>query len=613
MNAAIAAAQRAACPRPSSSRSRRWSRVTRHARREHRRRQPRCLRARIAAVLISIPRERPERAVVLRLDAARARGRLPARARRARGADLDQHQPRHQRPRARRLERGQPLDRRRARAPGPLRLRRRGQRRPGQGRVRRRHRLDHGARPLQRPDRGARARARHRVERRRQRHRDLSENELEIWYGAQDRFAVQVKPPGLPWTEAVEPGEFIENRRLPDGSYLSVYNELYHPRTATTTSPSTSARSSTRPISSASGRPVAGPADRPRGARRPLPLLDRARRPAADRPDRQRDAWLFPSFFSGALVRRPSDGQLARLRAADRLGRQPGRRRPPDQHQQQPGPDARRPPEARHRRAGHGHRGARGASTPNSAGSEMTGTSMASPHVAGVVGLMLAVNPRLTAAQIGGILQRTAPPLPGADFTWRDDAGSAPVRGRAASRRPRSPRAPRPDQVSREADASSRRARATACCSPARTATTCSSTAACRTPTGSTSRRPLGELAREATPRPRLRLAHRRRPHRRRAAAAGQRGRVAGVRLPEERAKNAHAKAEAAAAAGGQRTLAQRLPQAGRPEHRADRGRDAGKRRAAGGLASPEPTWRTPRTCASSRPASTRRSGSRGG
>ena len=53
----------------------------------------------------------------------------------------------------------------------------------------------------------------------------------------------------------------------------------------------------------------------------------------------------------------------------------------------------------------------------------MTGTSMASPLVAGVVGLMLAMQPRLTAAQIGAILQRTARPLPGGDFGWRNDAG----------------------------------------------------------------------------------------------------------------------------------------------------------------------------------------------
>ena len=36
---------------------------------------------------------------------------------------------------------------------------------------------------------------------------------------------------------------------------------------------------------------------------------------------------------------------------------------------------------------------------------------------------MLAVEPGLTAAQIGGIIQRTAQPLPGADFAWATAAG----------------------------------------------------------------------------------------------------------------------------------------------------------------------------------------------
>ena len=53
----------------------------------------------------------------------------------------------------------------------------------------------------------------------------------------------------------------------------------------------------------------------------------------------------------------------------------------------------------------------------------MTGTSMASPYVAGVVGLMLEAEPRLTSAQIGGIIQRTSQPLSGATFDWADDAG----------------------------------------------------------------------------------------------------------------------------------------------------------------------------------------------
>jgi hypothetical protein len=36
---------------------------------------------------------------------------------------------------------------------------------------------------------------------------------------------------------------------------------------------------------------------------------------------------------------------------------------------------------------------------------------------------MLAENPRLTASQIRGIIQRTARPLPNSDFKWRNDAG----------------------------------------------------------------------------------------------------------------------------------------------------------------------------------------------
>jgi subtilisin family serine protease len=57
----------------------------------------------------------------------------------------------------------------------------------------------------------------------------------------------------------------------------------------------------------------------------------------------------------------------------------------------------------------------------------MSGTSMASPYVAGAIGLMLAANPQLTGAQVTGILKRTAQPLPGADFNWRDDAGSGAI------------------------------------------------------------------------------------------------------------------------------------------------------------------------------------------
>ena len=48
---------------------------------------------------------------------------------------------------------------------------------------------------------------------------------------------------------------------------------------------------------------------------------------------------------------------------------------------------------------------------------------MAAPYMAGVGGLMLAIEPTLTAAQIGGVIRRTAQPLPGDTYEWQDAAG----------------------------------------------------------------------------------------------------------------------------------------------------------------------------------------------
>jgi subtilisin family serine protease len=53
----------------------------------------------------------------------------------------------------------------------------------------------------------------------------------------------------------------------------------------------------------------------------------------------------------------------------------------------------------------------------------MTGTSMASPYVSGVVALMFAANRGLSAAQCAGILLRTAKPLPGSSYDWGNDVG----------------------------------------------------------------------------------------------------------------------------------------------------------------------------------------------
>ena len=52
-----------------------------------------------------------------------------------------------------------------------------------------------------------------------------------------------------------------------------------------------------------------------------------------------------------------------------------------------------------------------------------TGTSMASPYVASVAALILSNAPALTASQVLGIVRRSAKPLPGHSYDWRDDAG----------------------------------------------------------------------------------------------------------------------------------------------------------------------------------------------
>ena len=59
---------------------------------------------------------------------------------------------------------------------------------------------------------------------------DISENELEIWYEAQDRLGISIKPPGGEWIGPIAPGEFLKNMQLPNERMLvSIFSELYHP------------------------------------------------------------------------------------------------------------------------------------------------------------------------------------------------------------------------------------------------------------------------------------------------------------------------------------------------------------------------------------------------
>lgn len=253
---------------------------------------------------------------------------------------------------------------------------------------------------------------------------DLSENELELWYGAQDRFAVSVKPPGLDWIGPIEPREFIQNRMLEDGTMLSVYNEVFHPVNGLN-------------YISMYLSPFLQP-DQVIGVRAGTWVVRLHAREVRDgryhawieRDDPQRlgrvgtrEAWSFPSFFTERTL--VDDTTVSSLGCANRVITVANLDEPANRisvsSSQGPTRDGREKPDIA--APGTSIVAARGFATDDDEWMGLSGTSMASPFVAGVVGLMLAMEPRLTAAQIEAILKRTAKPLPGASFVWSNAAG----------------------------------------------------------------------------------------------------------------------------------------------------------------------------------------------
>lgn len=264
---------------------------------------------------------------------------------------------------------------------------------------------------------------------------DVSENELEIWYSAQDRFSVHVRPPGATeWIE-VRPQEFIENRKLPSGTFLSIYNELYHPVNGANyigiyLSPDLNSQS---PIGVQAGVwtiRLHGIEIRHGGFHC---WIERDDPYEYDRVGERR-AMRFPSFFSErSNVDSHSINSLAcghRVIAVANLDEE--RQRINITSSQGPTRDDRLKPDIA--APGTDILAANGFAGPDDLWVRMTGTSMASPYVAGAVGLMLSVNRNLTAAQCTGILQRTCRPLPGADYSWRNDMGYGQIDVPAAVR-----------------------------------------------------------------------------------------------------------------------------------------------------------------------------------
>ncbi|MFT3924094.1 MAG: S8 family serine peptidase [Myxococcales bacterium] len=263
---------------------------------------------------------------------------------------------------------------------------------------------------------------------------DLSENELHIWHSAQDRFSISIKPPGgAPWIGPVKPGEYIENRELPDGTFVSIYNEPYHPANGENLigcylTPFFSKQGSTGVTAGEWTVQLHG-----------LEVRDGHYHAWIERDDPRRigtvgdkEAWTFPSFFSeSSSVDNSSINSLACTHFVLSVGNlDEAVNRINITSSQGPTRDGRAKPDLA--APGTNIVAAKGFAGADDLWVSMSGTSMASPMVAGVVGLMLSVAPSLTAAQVRGIMRRTARPLPGAGYTWLNDAGYGVIRPQEA-------------------------------------------------------------------------------------------------------------------------------------------------------------------------------------
>jgi subtilisin family serine protease len=255
---------------------------------------------------------------------------------------------------------------------------------------------------------------------------DISENELELWYSPQDRFCVWLLPPGTDkWIGPVRERECIETKRLPDGTYVSIYNEVYHPvngsnQIAIYLSPNLTP-----------GQIIGVRAGIWTVRLEGVEVRDGRFHGWIERDDPVRvgkigpqEAWRFPSFFTEKTNVPVS--QVSSLACSPRIisvanldARRNGIHVTSSQGPTRDGrykPDVAAP--------GTDVVAANGFAADGApAWISMTGTSMASPYVAGLAAMMLSLARNLNAAQIGGIIQRTASPLPGKTFEWATDAG----------------------------------------------------------------------------------------------------------------------------------------------------------------------------------------------
>ena len=267
---------------------------------------------------------------------------------------------------------------------------------------------------------------------------DYSENEMEIWYGPQDRFDVEVRPPGGAWVGPVPLGKAIRHTFLEDGTVLSIHSEAYHSangmnRISILLSPFYGDRhgqtQEMRPITSGEWRVrLTGVVVRDGRYDAWIERDDARALPGGA------GRWSYPSTFSAGSY--TSDRMIGSLACAERLlsvaNADLQRNAAHVTSSRGPTRDGRHKPDI----------AADGTEVVAACGFshaspwiQMTGTSMASPYVCGIAALMLAVVPQLTSAQIQGIMRSTSAPLPGQTFGWRNDTGFGVIDPDACLRR----------------------------------------------------------------------------------------------------------------------------------------------------------------------------------
>jgi subtilisin family serine protease len=254
---------------------------------------------------------------------------------------------------------------------------------------------------------------------------DISENEMEIWYEPQDRFSVTVETPGPNSIKIgpVKPGQYIENRQLSDGTLVSIYNELYRPVNGCNTISIYLTPFLKDPLMGIESG------------------LWRVSITGEDVRDGRYHAWIerddpkirikrsgtnfasYPSFFSErSNVDSNSVSSLACGERIVSVGNYDAAQRTVNiSSSQGPTRTGNNKPEIL--APGTDIVAANGFVGDDDSWIGMTGTSMASPHAAGAAGLMLGTRNTLSAAQVLGIMRRTASPVENSDFSWKNDTG----------------------------------------------------------------------------------------------------------------------------------------------------------------------------------------------